>query len=107
MGFLRPHGRYEATKTCAEWGLYHQLRLQAVTTSLRPLQVTRASPVNPAEVPKDRSLLYGCALLRFDFYYRDFLCWMGGEYTNRSKDWTKMFQTMVGECVRPSPADLP
>jgi hypothetical protein len=72
-----------------------------------PLQVTRASPENPAEVPKDRSLLYGCALLRFDFYYRDFLRWMGGEYTNRSKDWTKMFQTMVGECVRPSPADLP
>jgi hypothetical protein len=32
---------------------------------------------------------------------------MGGEYTNRSKNWTKMFQTMVSECVRPPPVDLP
>jgi hypothetical protein len=60
---LDPHDRYEATKTCAEWVLYHQLHLQAVTTSLRPLRVTRAAPGNPTELPKDRSLLYGCALL--------------------------------------------
>ncbi len=100
--YLDPNDRYEATHTCAEWALYHQLRLHAVTTSLRPLRVTRAAPGNRTKLPKDRSLLYGCALLRFDFYYGDFLCWLGGEYTNRSKNWTQMFQTMISECVRPT-----
>jgi hypothetical protein len=99
---LDPHDRYKATKTCTEWALYHQLCLQAVTTSLRPLRVTRAAPGNPTELPKDRSLLYGCALLLFDF-----LRWMGGEYTNRSKDWTKTFQTMFSKCLRPPPVNLP
>ncbi len=105
--FLAPQDRYEATQTCAEWYLYHQLRLTAVTTSLTPLRVTRAAPGSPTDLPRDRSLLYGCALLRFDFYYGDFLRWMGGEYTNRSKDWTNMFRKMVNACVRPPPNDLP
>jgi hypothetical protein len=106
--FLDPHDRYKATKVCEEWALYHQLRLQqAVTTSLRQLRVTREAPGNPTKLWKDRALLYGCALLRFDFYYGDFLRWMGGEYTNRSKDWMTMFQTMVGECVQPPPIHWP
>jgi hypothetical protein len=55
--YLAPKDRYEATKTCAEWALYHQLRLHAITTSLGPLRVTRPAPGNPTVLPKDRSLL--------------------------------------------------
>ena len=105
--FLDPQDRFLATKTCAEWYQYHQLRYKAVTTSLKPLRLLRASPGNPSRLPADRSVLYACALLRFHFYYGDFIRWMGGEYTNRAKDWTSMFCTMVHACIRPPPVDLP
>jgi hypothetical protein len=32
---------------------------------------------------------------------------MGGEYTNRHRDWKSTFQTLQAVCVRPPPADLP
>jgi hypothetical protein len=32
---------------------------------------------------------------------------MGGEYTNRLKNWTAMFRTMVNKCICPPPVDLP
>jgi hypothetical protein len=105
--FLEPLDRLNATKTCAVWYQYHKLRYKAVTMSLKPLRRLRAPPGNPSRLPRDRSLLYACALLRFHFYYGDFLRWMGGEYTNRSRDWTRMFKKMVKACIRPPPADLP
>jgi hypothetical protein len=71
------------------------------------LRVTPAAPGSPTELPRDRSLLYGCALLRFDFYYGVFLRWMGGEYTNRLKYWTKMFHTMVSACDALHPLTYP
>jgi hypothetical protein len=105
--FLEPQDRLTATKTCTAWSQYHHLRYKAVTTSLLPLRLKRAPPGNPSQLPQDRSLLYACALLRFHFYYGDFIRWLGGEYTNRNKDWTAMFIKMVRACRRSPPLDLP
>jgi hypothetical protein len=80
--FLDPRDRFIPTKTCPEWYLYHQLRLKAATTSLKPLRKLQPPPGSPTVLPRDRSTLYACALLRFGFNYGDFICWMGGEYTN-------------------------
>ena len=54
-----------------------------------------------------RSLLYVCALLRFQFYYGYFLRWLGGEYTNHHWDWATTFQTLQAVCTRLPPPDLP
>jgi hypothetical protein len=51
--------------------------------------------------------LYACALLRFHFHYGDFVCWLGGEYTNRHQEWATTFQTLKDVCTRPPPIDLP
>ncbi len=58
-------------------------------------------------LPEQRSVLYACALLRFHFYYGDLVRWLGGEYTNRHRDWQTTFQTLVKVCTRPPPIDLP
>ncbi len=76
-------------------------------TSLKPLRSQRPIPGNPTQLPADRAILYACALLRFGFYYGDFIRWMGGEYTNRDKDWSSIFQTLVTVCNRPPPTSLP
>jgi hypothetical protein len=76
-------------------------------TSLQPLRRQRPLPGKPTKLPMDRAILYACALLRFGFYYGDFIRWMGGEYTNRDKDWPSIFQTLVAVCNRPPPISLP
>jgi hypothetical protein len=79
-----------------------------VTTSLAPLWVKRPPPGSPTKLPELRSILYACALLRFNFYYGDFIRWLGGEYTtNRHRDWEKTFQTLQDVCTCPPPINLP
>jgi hypothetical protein len=60
----------------------------------------------------DRALLYASAILRFHFNYGDFIRWLGGEYTNRHRDWDDTFDTIQQRRERPitpglPPVDLP
>jgi hypothetical protein len=104
--FLLPRERKHSTIAFPAWQQYHQLRLQAVTTSLAPLRLQRPPPGSPTKLPELRSTLYACALLRFNFYYGDFIRWLGGEYTNRHRDWETTFQTLKDVCTRPPPYQL-
>jgi hypothetical protein len=105
--FLTPTDRLSTTKVSPAWSNYHRLRIVAATTSLAPLRATRSPPGQPTHLPTKRSVLYACALLRFHFYYGDFVRWLGGEYTNRHRDWQSTFQTLQDVCIRPPPPDLP
>jgi hypothetical protein len=76
--------------------------------SLAPLQARQAPPGAPTKLLATRWLLYACALLRFHFYYYgDLVRWLGGEYTNRHRNWQATFQTLTDVCTRPPPIDLP
>jgi hypothetical protein len=55
----------------------------------------------------DRAVLYASAMLRFHFYYGDFLRWLGGEYTNRHRNWDATFDTIARCRIRPPPSSLP
>jgi hypothetical protein len=55
----------------------------------------------------DRAVLYACALLRFHFYYGDFVRWMGGEYTNRNRDWDETFDNIQSLSTRKPAKDDP
>jgi hypothetical protein len=55
----------------------------------------------------DRALLYASALLRFHFNYGDFIRWLGGEYTNRHRDWNATFQQLTESRVRYPPKQFP
>jgi hypothetical protein len=105
--FLEPADRHAATQSCSAWYLYHHLRAKAALLSIAPLHKKRPPPSSPTRLPLERSTLYACALLRFDFYYGDFGRWIGGEYTNRHRDWAKTFNTLQTACIRSPPADLP
>jgi hypothetical protein len=43
----------------------------------------------------DRSLMYASALLQFHFNYGDFFLWLGGKYTDRSRNWDDTFDTLL------------
>jgi hypothetical protein len=105
--YLAPVERNNAVQAFPAWAKYHQLRLLAATTSLAPLRQKRPPPGSPDRLPEHRSTMYACALLRFHFYYGDFLRWLGGEYTNRHRDWGATFQILQDACTRPPPIDLP
>jgi hypothetical protein len=82
---------------------------------LHPSQLSNTyalPPGNPTELPINRSLLYPSALLRFHFNYGDFVRWLGGKYTNRSRDWDETFESLLTarQCQPPPnfpPADYP
>jgi hypothetical protein len=38
--------------------------------------------------------LFGCALLHFNFHHGDLIRWLGGEYTNGTRDGTEIFHTL-------------
>jgi hypothetical protein len=96
------------TKAAAPWFLYHKLRVKAVTVSISTLLQKRPSPTKPKKLSMDRAVLYACALLRFHFYYGDFLRWLGGEYTNRHRNWDETFDTINELQNRsPPPGDPP
>jgi hypothetical protein len=47
------------------------------------------------------------ALLRFDFDYGDFVRWLGGEYTNRQRDWNTEWKAILQSPCRTLPDDYP
>jgi hypothetical protein len=105
--FLDHRDRQTTTKVAPAWSFYPRLRRLAATESLAPLLLQRDPPGQPTGLPEKRSVLYACALLRFHFYYGDLVRWLGGEYTNRHRDWQSTFEILQQVCTRPPPIDLP
>ena len=54
-----------------------------------------------------RAELMACAILCFDFIYSDFICWLGGEYTNDYWNWSDIFQVVDTMCNVPIPPGHP
>jgi hypothetical protein len=105
--FLSPHDRVKMTKLSAPWFLYQKLRAKAISAPISQLLQSRPSPQKPKKLSMDRAILYACALLRFHFYYGDFVRWLGGEYTNRHRDWDETFDTIQAMRERKPPATDP
>jgi hypothetical protein len=105
--YLEPDERQRAVQAFSAWDKYHQLRLLAATTSLAPLRQKHPPPGSPDRLPEHRSTMHACTLLRFHFYYGNFLRWLGGEYTNHQRDWGATFHTLQDACTWPPPIDLP
>ena len=72
---------------------YAILRGRALHSEIRVLRVTRSGEP-PLLVDKERARMMSIALLRFDFVYADLIRWLAGEYTNRQRDWNKVFEVV-------------
>jgi hypothetical protein len=105
--FLTPLERKQVSITCSQWFLYHRLRCLAMMIPIATLHHLRKPPGNPTRLPMDRSLLYAAALLRFHFIYGDFVRWLGGEYTNRHRNWNSTFATLTKARRRQPPDNYP
>jgi hypothetical protein len=92
--------------TLSSWKQYAQLRRDACCKSLRLLQQPRSAVIQTS-LDRDRAVLHSIALLRFDFNYGDFIRWLGGEYTNRQRDWSKEWNHILTSPCHPLPADYP
>jgi hypothetical protein len=105
--WLLPVERQTASRLCPQWFLYHQLRWRAVLSPIATLQHLRLPPGSPTKLPMDRALLHASALLRFHFNYGDFIRWLGGEYTNRHRDWDATFEKLTSSRKRHPPTGFP
>jgi hypothetical protein len=105
--FLTPADRYAAAHTCSQWYLYQQLRWRALLSPIASLRIPRPPPGSPQRLPIGRALLYASALLRFHFNYGDFIRWLGGDYTNRHRDWDTTFEHILTARVRHPPPGFP
>jgi hypothetical protein len=105
--FLNPEERFVMSRAAAPWFLYQKLRARAVTMPIRHLLAVRPDKKPPKKLPLDRAVLYASALLLFHFYYGDFVRWLGGEYTNRHRDWESTFEEIQTRRERLPPKDYP
>ena len=105
--YLTPDERFTMSRAAAPWFLYQKLRARAVKVPIRELLAIRPNTTPPQKLPLGRSVLYASALLMFHFYYGDFLRWLGGEYTNRHRDWEKTFEEIKTRRERLPPLDYP
>jgi hypothetical protein len=105
--YLTPTERFATTRTCSQWYLYQKLRCATMHAPIAILKHIRPSPGNPSTLPMDRAILYAAALLRFHFNYGDFVRWLGGEYTNRHRDWDNTFDKLLEARKRNPPNDFP
>jgi hypothetical protein len=104
---LTPQERWTMSRAASPWFLYQKLRVRAMTAQVSHLKVPRPPPSNPLVLPMNRAILYASALLRFHFNYADLIRWMGGEYTNRHRDWDDTFDTIQTLRRRKPPMDAP
>jgi hypothetical protein len=97
-------------------GVYVLAVLRKPTHGCLPFLHHRSLPYPPhpcSPFPSSKTLsrsqtsLYTSALLRFHFIYGDFIRWLSGEYTNRHRNWTKDFATMLRTASRPLTPDYP
>lgn len=95
------------TRLSSKWFLYQKLQVKAVSQPISDLCLPQPPPGPPMQLSMDKALLFSSAHLRFHFYYGDFVHWMGGEYTNRHRDWDATFDTIERICTRPPSDDHP
>eukprot|EP00980_Cylindrotheca_fusiformis_P003813 scaffold843_cov88-Cylindrotheca_fusiformis.AAC.2 len=109
--FLTSFERFKLLMAHPFWFLYAALRKRAVLRSVAPLRLPRSKEhPNPAVsegLSMSRAVLHSAALLRFDFDYGDFVRWMGGEYTNESRDWNAEWEHILNTPCRPLPDGYP
>jgi hypothetical protein len=104
--FLTPSQQQTMICSLSSWNQYARLRRAACCQSLWALHLPR-SILCPTWLDDSRALLHSIALLRFDFDYGDFVRWLGGDYTNRHRDFSKEWDTILASPCRPLPADYP
>eukprot|EP00980_Cylindrotheca_fusiformis_P020541 scaffold7617_cov143-Cylindrotheca_fusiformis.AAC.2 len=104
--FLSPLDRLKAMRIHSSWQKYAALRRKACTKSVAWLRYPR-SDVAMARMSQGRALSHTMALLRFDFDYGDFIRWMGGEYTNRHRDWNAEWHYLLSLPCRDLPSGYP
>eukprot|EP00980_Cylindrotheca_fusiformis_P008874 scaffold1899_cov112-Cylindrotheca_fusiformis.AAC.1 len=109
--FLSSFERVQLLRAHPFWFLYAALRKRAVLHSLAPLRLPRSKdhphPAVSEGLSMSRAVLHSAALLRFDFDYGDFIRWMGGEYTNQYRDWTREWEIILNTPCRRLPAGYP
>jgi hypothetical protein len=105
--FMTPADRCIILHTYPVMVEYLALRQFAVTQSLAILKHRRLPPGKPTHLDPTLAIQYGAALLRFNFVYGDLIRWLGGEYTNRHRNWATVFTTIDSRPARPAPANLP
>jgi hypothetical protein len=108
--FLSPVDRRQLNFVATAWGEYISLCRAAATTSLSPLQEPQLAPnpmLKPTQLPLQWSHLFSCALLRFHFIYGDMVRWLGGEYTNRHRHWSRVFRDILRRPSISAPASFP
>ena len=72
---MRPYAHLRVAAACLDLSLLH-----APCPTLDSLPISKA-----------RAYCMAVALLRFNFEYGDFICWLGGEYTGARWDWNATF----------------
>jgi len=90
--WLQPSDRAALSRAYPAMKEYAVVRQFAASTSVSALRLPRPTSEPPPVLDDHRCLSMGAALLRFDFLYGDFVRWLGGEYTNRHRDWNHAFE---------------
>ena len=105
--WLIPSERHNLTQASSVLRAYALLRYRATYESIGSLQSRTAAPTKPTGLSMEKAIKFSCALLRFDFIYGDFQRWLGGEYTNRNRDWPAVFEQLLSASHRPPPPGQP
>ena len=109
--FLTPAERRLAMEAFPQWKSYAALRRFACVHSVAELKEPRVLPADedePTALDKHRVWLNSAGLLRFDFNHGDLIRWMGGEYTNRHRDFNADWDVIESKLQNRSiPSDLP
>lgn len=105
--WFSPAERHQAASLHPAHQSYVHLRYRANLVSVAGLRQQRRTPVKSKHLSEALSLLFGFALLRFDFVYGDFMRWLSHEYTNRHRDWQTVFQRIANRPSRNPPVDQP
>ena len=105
--YLTPNDRARLLQTHPVMTQYARLRRSASSRILASLRQPRPNTSDIPPLCHRRAWLMGCALVRFNFVYADFIRWLGGEYTNDHRDWTSIFQLADHIAKVPIPTDSP
>ncbi|CAJ1934082.1 unnamed protein product [Cylindrotheca closterium] len=106
-----PAERRIAMEAFPQWKSHAALRRFACVHSVAALKAPRVLPADadePTALDKHRAWLNSAGLLRFDFNHDDLIRWMGGEYTNRHRDFNAEWDVIESKLQNRSiPSDLP
>jgi hypothetical protein len=106
--YLLPQDRRTLLSASPIMMSYAMLRMQASVADLSPLLHPRPPP-DASPIDESRVELMGCAFLRCNCDYGDFIRWLGGPYTDAHRDWDDTFATLesVRDCPPPDQFPVP